>query len=527
MPEIPQIIFPGSVMSPTAVNRSYQANIQATGGLTPYTFDVSAGSLPPGLSLNQATGQISGTPTTAGSFNFTLRVTDANSNTGTLDTVLTVAPESPGFVYTRTPSGSPVTSPLDLRIQGVFGLDFCQDTRAEGYAIDIYIPGTFGSGGIFIPSQGLLTHTQGEVVDDTVQIGLAPGTYSVAIACQSFSVGGWLVTHQLEGFIVPAISVYTSNLAEGLLGEIYSQNIQTSGGTSPFSWSVISGSLPSGLVLNSSTGQISGTPTTIETANFTVQVTDANNNMATKDLSIVVHGNTSVGNPVVGPLNGVTLTFTGGVTQEGQTTVTTSGVGQPPPTGFKLGNPPTYYSISTTAVFNPPVEVCISWAEGQFNNENNLKLFHLEGTNWVNVTTSLDTASNIICGTANSLSDFAVFEKKQVVASIDIKPGSYPNSINLGSGGTVPVAIFSTSEFDARAIDPLTVTLASAPVKLRGNGTSMSSSQDVNNDGLLDMVVHVSTESFQLSSTDEVANLVGYTPDSTEVIGSDTVRIVP
>jgi len=49
----------------------------------------------------------------------------------------------------------------------------------------------------------------------------------------------------------------------------------------------------------------------------------------------------------------------------------------------------------------------------------------------------------------------------------------------------------------------------------------------VNNDGLLDLVVHVNTEALQLSSNDEVANLIGYTSDATEVIGNDTVRIMP
>src|SRR5206468_53129 len=52
---------------------------------------------------------------------------------------------------------------------------------------------------------------------------------------------------------------------------------------------------------------------------------------------------------------------------------------------------------------------------------------------------------------------------------IDIKPGSYPNSINLGSGGTVPVAIISTPTFDASTVIPTTITLAGATVKFRGN----------------------------------------------------------
>ena len=98
-----------------------------------------------------------------------------------------------------------------------------------------------------------------------------------------------------------------------------------------------------------------------------------------------------------------------------------------------------------------------------------------------------------------------------ITVAIDIKPGSFPNSINLGSGGTVPVAIFSTSTFDARTVDPTTVTLAGAQVALKGKGTLMSSVKDVDGDGLLDLVVHVQTEALQLSDTDTEAVLEGKT----------------
>lgn len=122
---------------------------------------------------------------------------------------------------------------------------------------------------------------------------------------------------------------------------------------------------------------------------------------------------------------------------------------------------------------------------------------------------------------------FLVRISEVITVTIDIKPGSYPNSINLGSGGTVPVAIFSTASFDARTVDPLTVTLASAPVKLKGNGTAMSSFQDVNGDGLQDLVVHLSTETLQLSETDTEAVLEGKTFDGMSIRGTDTVRVVP
>lgn len=119
---------------------------------------------------------------------------------------------------------------------------------------------------------------------------------------------------------------------------------------------------------------------------------------------------------------------------------------------------------------------------------------------------------------------------------IDIKPGSFPNSINLGSGGSVPVAILSSPIFDARTVDPSTVTLEGANVALKGKGTPMASFKDVNGDGLLDLVVHVATDALELSSTDKIAVLKGKTfppPGSpagtlgTPIQGMDTIRVVP
>jgi hypothetical protein len=85
-----------------------------------------------------------------------------------------------------------------------------------------------------------------------------------------------------------------------------------------------------------------------------------------------------------------------------------------------------------------------------------------------------------------------------LIAPIDIKPGSFPNSINLGSQGSVPVAILSKDGFDATTVDPLTVTLASSPIRLTAKGSAMASFIDINADGRVDLVVHVLTESLQL-----------------------------
>ena len=111
--------------------------------------------------------------------------------------------------------------------------------------------------------------------------------------------------------------------------------------------------------------------------------------------------------------------------------------------------------------------------------------------------------------------------------TIDIKPGSFPNTINLGSNGNVPVAIFSTLVFDASSVDPLTVRLSGAIVRLRGKGTAMSSIDDVNNDGFPDLIVHVDTRALELSEGDTEAILTGKTFGGTPIEGTDSVRIVP
>ena len=127
--------------------------------------------------------------------------------------------------------------------------------------------------------------------------------------------------------------------------------------------------------------------------------------------------NTPVGAPEVVPVDGttggtpVTVIFTN-VDVAGQTTLETSGAGAPPPTSFRLGAPPTYFDISTTAEFTDLVEICIDYSDISFGNEANLKLFHVEADgSVVDVTTSLDTDANIICGESSFLSPFFIAEE--------------------------------------------------------------------------------------------------------------------
>jgi len=111
-------------------------------------------------------------------------------------------------------------------------------------------------------------------------------------------------------------------------------------------------------------------------------------------------------------------------------------------------------------------------------------------------------------------------------ASVDIKPGSYPNSINPKSKGKIPVAILTTEDFDASTVDSSTIVfLGVSPVK--------SVLEDVDNDGDLDMSLKFKTQELDfdllVEEGDEYpyAYLTGETIDGQSFFGKDTVNLVP
>ncbi len=75
--------------------------------------------------------------------------------------------------------------------------------------------------------------------------------------------------------IAPPASITTTSLPNGTVGVGYQSTVSATGGTLPYSWSVASGSLPPGLSLGSTSGTISGTPTTDGSYSFTIQVSDS------------------------------------------------------------------------------------------------------------------------------------------------------------------------------------------------------------------------------------------------------------
>lgn len=79
-----------------------------------------------------------------------------------------------------------------------------------------------------------------------------------------------------------------SALQGGYLSTAYSESVWAQNGTTPYTFAVTSGALPTGCTLNSSTGVISGTPTLVQTASFTITVTDAHGYTGSQSFSITI-----------------------------------------------------------------------------------------------------------------------------------------------------------------------------------------------------------------------------------------------
>jgi hypothetical protein len=233
------------------VGSSYSSTITASGGTSPYTCSI-VGTLPAGLILSGCT--VSGTPTTAGSSPITVTVTDAGSPTqnASQNETIVINPAPLSLTTSTLPDGT-VNVPYSAPI-GVTG-------GTSPYSCTI-TAGTLPAG---------LTLTGCTVGGTPTTAGSSTVTVKV-----TDSESPTQTTTGPETIVInPAALTLTNTLPNGTVGVVYSAPIDANGGTSPYSCSISSGTLPAGLTLTGCT--VSGTPTTPGTSNITVTVTDAGN----------------------------------------------------------------------------------------------------------------------------------------------------------------------------------------------------------------------------------------------------------
>ncbi|MBW1990442.1 MAG: hypothetical protein JRI97_13000 [Deltaproteobacteria bacterium] len=127
-----------------------------------------------------------------------------------------------------------------------------------------------------------------------------------------------------------------------------------------------------------------------------------------------------------------------------------------------------------------------------------------------------------------SYDNFAVtYERRPIDVVIDIKPSTFPNSIDPRSNGVISVAILGSADFDVYSVDPATLSFNGLTMGVKSNGQPMCAVVDLNFDAYDDMVCLFANEERAWSEGQTEAELTGALWDGTPVSGMDSVRLVP
>ena len=343
----PTLVFPAPPGG--EVNVAYSDQLTVNGGTSPFTWSVSTGALPPGLTLGASTGLLSGTPTTAGSYAFTVKVTDSGGLSATEAVTLAVIPgPSLSFpappagwtntVYSNTLTVSGGTSPFAWSVSSGSlppGISLSADgtlsgtptaagtasftvkvtdangqsaTQASSISISAGVSTTFAAPPAAVAGTAYsttLTATGGtlpytwSVNAGTLPPGLTLSSAGVLAGTPTtagsypFSVNvvdknGGIATASITLVVGPRLSLTFGTPPAGQVGVAYTDTLTAAGGTLPYTWSVSAGTLPAGITLGASTGVLGGTPTAGGTSNFTIKVTDAAGQTATQPTAITI-----------------------------------------------------------------------------------------------------------------------------------------------------------------------------------------------------------------------------------------------
>lgn len=254
----PTIALPAKALASGNVGQSYSDSLTAaSGGTAPYSYAVTAGALPNGLTLNPASGAITGTPSVGGTFNFTVTATDSSTGTG---------PYNAAQAYSIGVLAAPVASASSLAVAYDAPATNVPLSLSGGAATSLTITtppahGTAAVSGVTITYQPVAGYSGADSFAYTASNASgtsAPATVSVTVND-------------------PVIGVVASSGLNAAVGAPYSNTFTWNGGAQPFSGYQVFG-LPAGLSITGATANsvtISGTPTQAGTFGLNVSATDS------------------------------------------------------------------------------------------------------------------------------------------------------------------------------------------------------------------------------------------------------------
>jgi hypothetical protein len=262
-----------TTLAAASFKTSYSAALAAEGGTGAISWTVSSGSLPAGMSLDLATGVVSGIPTQAGTFVFGVRAVDANWE-GDIDTkTVTLDVQPPVFSAAIAPGAA--SGRVGMPLQTLVG-------SANGNVGDVKWSLVSGA----LPGGVALDMIGGKIAGTPT----AFGHFVANVKAEDSWNPARLVVSTVTIDVAPiALAVATDALAPANVEQAYTATMAANGGTGLTTWRVRGGTLPAGVTL-AANGAFSGTPTAAGSFTFTVEAADAGwaGNVATKDLTLAV-----------------------------------------------------------------------------------------------------------------------------------------------------------------------------------------------------------------------------------------------
>lgn len=259
----PHIEITATTLPGAKIGVPYKAPVTATGGGT-LEWSVTEGTLPPGLSLNRIDGTISGTPSTVGSFPFTVKVKDDKRKATQSYTLAVAAPLS-----VQPSVNLPVAEvgvPLNSAIGSTGGIGPLRWSIASGS-----LPGGLSLDG----EKGVIKGTPASA-----------GAFSLSVSVTDSDGQATAVNVKLT--IARRLAIATARVASATVGRGYSVRLVARGGVAPVSWKLAGGTLPRGLSLDRATGTLRGVPRAAGKYRITLKLTDKLGAVTTRAFTLTV-----------------------------------------------------------------------------------------------------------------------------------------------------------------------------------------------------------------------------------------------